>query len=327
MMAERYPLLFRVAIVLRPPSLARTALELAVMDRIRKITIHDIEALVAGRFGIHDVPCPICSPSRKAANRRKRVMRIWRDEPSFVTYHCVHCGVAGYSRDASSPSLDPAKLARIRAEAAERERVSAQERVATARRLWLSRLPIACTAAETYLREARGYDGPLPATLGFLPAQGKYPPAMIAVFGVIEEPEPGILSIADNAVRAVHLTRLKMDGTGKAGTDRDKIMIGRPTGSPIVLAPITDSLGLAISEGIENALTVHAATGLGAWAAGSASHLPSLAKVVPCHIDIVTVVADGDAIGRRSACDLASGLLARGIEVEIVTAEDGSAAA
>jgi hypothetical protein len=214
------------------------------------------------------------------------------------------------------------RLAKFLSEAAERERVSAQERIATARRLWLSRLPIAGTAAETYLREARGYDGPLPATLGFLPAQGEYPPAMIAAFGVVEEPEPGILSIAGNAVRAVHLTRLKMDGTGKAGTDRDKIMIGRPTGSPIALAPITDSLSLAISEGIENGLSAHAATGLGVLAAGSASHLSALAEVVPAFLDLVTVIADADDVGQRAAYDLANRLLARGIEVEIVTAEE-----
>ena len=48
-------------------------------------------------------------------------------------------------------------------------------------------------------------------------------------------------------------------------------MIGRSTGAPIVLAPLTDALGLAITEGIEDALSVHEATGLGVWAAGSAS--------------------------------------------------------
>jgi hypothetical protein len=149
---------------------------------------------------------------------------------------------------------------------------------------------------------------------------------MIAAFGTAHELVPGVLAITEDAVRAVHLTRIKDDGSGKAGGDREKIMIGRPTGSPIVLAPITDSLGLAISEGIEDALSAHAATGLGVWAAGSASHLPSLAKAVPCHTDIVTVVADGDDTGRRSACDLANRLLARGIEVEIVTAEHGSTA-
>jgi putative DNA primase/helicase len=35
--------------------------------------------------------------------------------------------------------------------------------------LWRRRQPIVGSVAERYLREARGYDGPIPATLGFLP--------------------------------------------------------------------------------------------------------------------------------------------------------------
>ena len=64
-------------------------------------------------------------------------------------------------------------------------------------------------------------------------------------------------------MRGVHITRLAADGSGKAGTDRDKFMRGLARGSPIVLAPPNDLLGLAITEGIEDALSVYAATGLG----------------------------------------------------------------
>ena len=48
-----------------------------------------------------------------------------------------------------------------------------------------------------------------------------------------------------------------------------------------MLAPMNDLLGLAITEGVEDALSIHAATGLGAWAAGAASRLPALADAVP----------------------------------------------
>jgi hypothetical protein len=39
------------------------------MDLIRNITIDEIEGLVGGRFGIHDVPCPISAvpPALKAS--------------------------------------------------------------------------------------------------------------------------------------------------------------------------------------------------------------------------------------------------------------------
>jgi hypothetical protein len=36
---------------------------------------------------------------------------------------------------------------------------------------------------------------------------------------------------------------------GKAGTERDKIMLGSSIGHPIVRAPPNDLLGLAITEG------------------------------------------------------------------------------
>ena len=84
-----------------------------------------------------------------------------------------------------------------------------------------------------------------------LPARGEYPPSMIAAFGLTDEPEPGLLRIETPNIRGVHLTRLQPDGMGHAG----KIMPGRGHTLPIVLAPVNDGLGLAITEGIEDALS------------------------------------------------------------------------
>jgi hypothetical protein len=75
---------------------------------------------------------------------------------------------------------------------------------------------------------------------------------------------------APRNVEVVHLTLLRSEGSGKAEVERPKLFVGSPTNLPIVLAPPNDLLGLAITEGIEDALTVHQATGLGAWAAGAA---------------------------------------------------------
>ena len=127
------------------------------------------------------------------------------------------------------------------------------------------------------------------------------------------EPEPGVLEIADTQVRGVHITRLAPDGSGKAGTVRDKIMLGSSIGYPIVLAPPNDLLGLAIAEGIEDALSVHDDTGLGAWAAGSASRLPALANTVPRYIEAITITVDDDETGRRNADELGERLLAGGV--------------
>jgi hypothetical protein len=49
---------------------------------------------------------------------------------------------------------------------------------------------------------------------------------------------------------------------------------------PIVVAPLNDLLSLAITEGIEDALSVYEASGLGVWAAGSAPHMAKLAAAV-----------------------------------------------
>jgi hypothetical protein len=140
---------------------------------------------------------------------------------------------------------------------------------------------------------------------------------MIAAFGVPVEWEPGALTITDDAVFGVHLTLLKPDGSDKVEVRPNKLMIGRPLGRPIVIAPPNDLLGLAITEGIEDALTAHIATGLGAWAAGSAGSIPALADVIPSYIDCITIYAHADPAGQRGATDLAERLHQRGFEVFI----------
>jgi hypothetical protein len=181
--------------------------------------------------------------------------------------------------------------------------------------LWSQRRPITGTIAETYLRK-RNITGPLPTTLGFLPAKGDYAPAMIAAFVIPDEPEPGVVGVPRD-VRSVHVTRLLPDGSDREHGERAKIIIGSPLGRPIVLAPPNDLLALAITEGIEDALTVHAALGMGAWAAASAGFMPALAEKVPDYIDAVTVFAHADTAGQNGAIELAKRLHGRGIEVFI----------
>src|SRR4029077_5903812 len=166
---------------------------------------------------------------------------------------------------------------------------------------WASRKPLKGSIAEIYLRDCRGYRGPLPATLGFLPARDHHPPAMIAAFGMANETEPGVLVIRNDDITGVHVTRLKADGSDKADIEGEsaKLTIGLDNRAPIWLAPINDGLGLAITEGVEDALSVHAATGLGVWAAGSAGRLPAMADWVPDHVETVMIVVDADDNGKR----------------------------
>jgi hypothetical protein len=128
--------------------------------------------------------------------------------------------------------------------------------------LWSRRQSIIGSVADVYLKDVRGIHMlPLP-TLAFLPAHGDHPPALIAAFGMAEEIEPGIIA-AKRTVSAVHLIKLRADGSGKADIKPNKITIGSPGGLPIVLAPPNDLMALAITEGIEDALTLREALGVG----------------------------------------------------------------
>jgi hypothetical protein len=283
-----------------------------------------LDQIIGGRLGTHDVPCPECGPFKSARGQRKRTLRVWRVDPGFATFHCARCGEQGFTRDGHSGPPDPVKLAKARAQTAERDRATKADRLSKALLVWRARQPIGGTIAERYLREVRGYGGQLPTTLGFLPARGTYPPAMIAAFGLAQETEPGILAIADRDITGVHLTRLKPDGSGKAvfedPDENAKIMIGYSAGSPIVLAPPNDLLGLAVTEGIEDGLSVHEDTGLGVWAAGAASRMPSLAEALPVWVDCVTVITDDDRDGRRFASGLVDELYARGMDARSIIA-------
>jgi hypothetical protein len=180
--------------------------------------------------------------------------------------------------------------------------------------LWSQRRPVAPTIAETYLREVRGYAGPLPPTLAFLPPyKAEHHPALIAAFALAGEVEPGIL-VEPRYVEAVHLTLLRPDGS-KADIPKPKIIVASPAGLPITLAPPNDLLGMAITEGIEDGLSVYASTGLGVWVAGAAGFMPALADMVPNFIECVTVYAHADPAGQRSATDLAERLHEHGFEV------------
>jgi hypothetical protein len=285
----------------------------------RVLTYQEVAQVIGRGLGHYDVRCPLCGPKcRSAANQRRPVLRIWRLSPGFLTFSCARCGAHGYLKEEGTSRPSSRELAHARAEAARFAAAAGAARRNKARWLWPQRRPPEGTLVERYLREARRYNGPLPGTIGFLPARNAHAPAMISAFGMPDEIEPGVISIASAAVEAVHLTKLSSDGSAKAGTERDKIMVGTPRGVPIVVAPIGDQLGLAVTEGIEDAFSVHEATGLGVWAAGSATLMPGLAPVVPKWMECVTIVADDDYTGRRNADELAIQLEKRGIDVRLI---------
>ena len=93
------------------------------------IGLDTIDQLTGRRLGTFDVPCPECGPfKRMSRNQRKRVLRIWRSEPGYATFHCARCSEHGFARDRNSAPPDPVKVAKARAAATERDRVIKAER-------------------------------------------------------------------------------------------------------------------------------------------------------------------------------------------------------
>jgi len=190
---------------------------------------------------------------------------------------------------------------------------------------WRISIPIQGTIAECYLREARAIRRRLPQTLRFLPAtKDGYHPAMIGAYGFPNEPEPGTLSIEASKIKGVQLTLLGPDGSGKAktGDGKSKITIGESIGTPVVVASPNDLLGLAIAEGIEDALSTHESMGVGAWSAGGCSRMPTLAVSVPEYIEFVIIAADADPDGLKYARLLNQNLSQRGVDNKVVVVSE-----
>lgn len=248
------------------------------------------------------VACPVCGPSCDAAHNRKREVRAeWDNPDGSMNWACNRCEDKGFIL---ATRRDPRPV---------QPSSPAKDTTAIARRLWERSEAAPGTPVETYLRVARGYTGPIPATIRYLPAWRDHAHAMVAAFGVAEESSPGELERPQH-VEAVHLTILTSDGSGRIS----KRMLGPVSGRPIVCAPPNDGMGLAIAEGIEDALSLYAATGLGAWAAGSAPHLAKIASVIPRYVQCVTLAEDDNEAGQRGVMALAREISRRGMEARIV---------
>lgn len=267
-------------------------------------------------------PCPRCGGTdRFAVNDRKQVFNCRRCQTGGDVISLVR-HVNGCSFGAAVEFLIDTRARKSPRLRHQVERPSLTLRAAsnsgTAQWLWAKRHSIKeDTPAARYLRK-RGYPGLIQQTLAYLPAHEEHPDALIAAFGIACENEPGLLD-APQDVTGVHITRLTPEGE-KSNINPVKLTLGPSMGQPIVLAPPNDLLGLAITEGIEDGLSVHQATGLGVWAAGSAGRMPKLASVIPDWIECITIYAHPEPAGQCGARDLAQLLDGRGMEVRIMEA-------
>lgn len=178
--------------------------------------------------------------------------------------------------------------------------------------VWSQAGPCDSSPAETYLRKCRSISWALPNVLRFHPAapldyDAKHrAPALVA-----------IVQAPNGEPCGLHVTALKPDGSGKAGSNARR-MFGPVKGGAIRLAPVADQL--AVAEGVETALSFMVLTGTPTWSAMSTAGLEAF--TAPPGVKQLTVAADGDEAGLKAARQLAT-TAQRHCDVILCPAPDG----
>lgn len=180
------------------------------------------------------------------------------------------------------------------------------------RQLWQASLPAKGTVAEAYL-SARGLVSDIPAMLRCLPHHKHRPtetywPIMLA----------GVTDYA-GSLQALHRTFLSVDGKSKAPVSPERMTLGAVIGCSVHLGKAGERL--AISEGLETALSIMVATGIPAWAALSAGGIQRLILPPLPLAREVLICADNDAngVGQRAAETAAMRWYGEGRIVRIAT--------
>lgn len=245
-------------------------------------------------------PCSQCDHGP-----RDRALATTTDDRGSVSF-CHRCGYVEYHA---------ADRHEIRAPIRTTSRTEPLDWSTRAEAVWRRTQGLVGTLGERYLQHRGCALPPRDSHLQYLPGDGSYPPSLCAAITDIVTAQP----------ISLHFTRLAADGCGKAGTDRDKLLLRghRKRGGCIRLWPdecVTH--GLAIAEGIETALAAaHAYTPV--WAtvdcAGMAA-FPVLAG-----IGSLLIFADNDEAGRRAAGECAQRWADAGHQVRVVMPEQAGA--
>jgi hypothetical protein len=174
--------------------------------------------------------------------------------------------------------------------------------------IWARTQPLPGTLGETYLHYRRGVIPPADSDVRYLPPTGDYPPSLCSL----------VTDAATAKPMTLHFTRLRADGLGKAGTDRDKLLLKghRKAGGVIRIWPdeaVTHGLGIA--EGIESALcAAHLFTPV--WATVDAGNMRTMP--VLDGIESLVVIADHDLAGLDAARAVARRWRDAGREVRVL---------
>ena len=275
------------------------------------LTAAEIEQITGGHDGVSDAPCPLCSEARTPAHRAAKVLRIYRDG-GFASWNCKHCGSHGglrlddgrYSRRPRlrpfTRPVEPERLVLARAHRA--------ERVAFAEALFFSAGSLPGTLGARYLagRSLPGdaCDLRFGQNVPFGYASGRTGPAMLAA---IRDPEGRLCGVQATFVGrdGGKLRRTSFGAVGAGGAVRL-----RPAGEV-----------LAVSEGVETALSLTVLEGLPCWACLGTAGLSAFRP--PPGLRRLVIAADNDAngAGLKAARALAERVRVR-LDVQIAVPDD-----
>lgn len=285
--------------------------------RVSNVPEHPADQLAAAgihlnefRRGQFRVPCPECK-----RRTRDTALSVTVDSAGEAVWQCFRCGFKGSTRRRGD--AQPAKKP-------ERQTVSWLRRPADPWLFWPSVLPIEPdSVAAAYLKRRGCALPPYDGHLCWHP-ELRHPTGHVG---------PGLVALVTDAVTGewmtLHRTWLAPDGSGKAAVDPPRLWWpGLPKmGGVIRLCDDADvTMGLAVAEGIENALAA-ARVFPTVWAAGDAGNLAQLPPLAG--IEALTIIADHDRVNPRTgqrtglaaaeAC--AAAWSATGVEVRIWKAE------
>jgi len=284
---------------------------------MRALSFSEILDLTGGAIGTFDTACPQCGPERRSAvNRRRKVLRIWSEEPGFASFSCARCGLQGYAREDGAKRIDPQRLARLKAEAAKHKAEDDAERTERALALWQTARHPRGSPVETYLAR-RGLILPDDAAGEAIryhsacPFAGKRVPTMLAL----------VRDVMTDAPKAIHRTVLSLDGRKVEIDGKNRLALGPIAGGAVKLTPDADvTMAVGIGEGIETTLSLRLAPEFGpspVWALLSAGGIEGF--LVLAGIESLWIAVDHDPAGIRAARTCAGRWQAAGREVFLIT--------
>ena len=267
--------------MVRPDAVAAQQISGTDADGTRMSAPAVVLEVLHGRPGAYRRACPQCEKGK-----RDDALAIRVDDRG-ATWYCHRCNYTGSANEGREARIVAGHAARSHRPATDVP-IRWSERAET---IWRRSTPLIGTIGEGYLKFRHCVVPPVDGDLRFLPAQGDHPPCLVAK----------ITNFVTNERMSLHFTKLKADGSGKAGTERDKILLKghQKKGGVIRLWPDEAvTLSLALAEGIESALSA-AYLHTPVWSAVDAGNLSELAVLEG--IETLIVFADHDEAGVRAA--------------------------